>query len=29
MVLIDEKFIYIRKIVFPRIKMHEMCNYAV
>jgi hypothetical protein len=29
MVLMDNGFIYLRKIIFPRIKMHKTCNYAV
>jgi hypothetical protein len=29
MVLMENGFIYLRKIIFPRIKMHKMCNYAV
>ena len=29
MVVMDDRFIYLCKIIFLRIKMHEMCNYAV
>ena len=29
MIVIDDRFIYLCKIIFLRIKMHEMCDYAV
>jgi hypothetical protein len=29
MILMDDGFIRLRKIIFSRIKMHKTCNYAV